>query len=167
MSDRHDQTVLNYARLAAVSWQRGQLPGRDRLLILCGAAACHAGLLAVAERCRELVLVRNPRHLLHRYPSFPDALRGAELPPLVRQLTRQCSPEQAEFLLSRLDSPEHVSGQLAPADNEPALTDTPVIAPPAAGQPGPGPESESESSILRWLAEPSVSPDLPAADPGD
>lgn len=95
----YDRELLNYLRLAAVSAAKSQPLGRDRFLILAGAAACRAGLLNVAARCRELVLQDNPRHLVGHYETFPDAVRDEEFTPLLKSLERLCPPEQAEYLL--------------------------------------------------------------------
>ena len=98
----HERAMLAYARLAAISQQKQQLPGRDKFLILAGAAACRAGWLDVAARCRELVLGHNPQHLLGENASFPDALRSPEFEPFLKQLRRQCGYERAEHLLGEL-----------------------------------------------------------------
>ena len=95
--------MLLFARLAVVSERRRQFPGRDRFLILAGAAATRAGCLDVAERCRRAVTVRSPRHLLGRYESFADALRDDEFQPFLRQTEKFCSLERAEHLLNELD----------------------------------------------------------------
>jgi len=95
-----DLEMLNYVKLAAFSAGKGQLLGRDRFLVLAGAAACHAGLLDIAATCRELVLQDNPQHLLGRFPTFPDALRGEDFCTLWKHLQRLCPPEQAEYLLN-------------------------------------------------------------------
>ena len=98
----HERAMLAYVKLADVSQQKQQLPGRDKFLILAGAAACRAGWLDVAARCRELVLSHNPHHLLREHDSFPDALRSAEFEPFLKQLERQCGYERAEHLLGEL-----------------------------------------------------------------
>jgi hypothetical protein len=111
MSDRE---VLNYVKLAALSAGKGQPLGRDRFLILAGAAACHAGLLDVAERCRELVLHDNPRHLIGRFATFPDALRSDEFTPLLKHLQRLCPVEQAEYLLNSNAVPDATASPEGP-----------------------------------------------------
>ena len=94
--------MLAYAMLARISAEKQQLDGRDRFLILAGAAACRAGWLEVACRCRELVLAHNPYHLLGRHSSFADALRSQEFSPFLKQLERNCGYERAEHLLREL-----------------------------------------------------------------
>ncbi len=91
--------MLAYLQLAALSTEKQQTLGRDRFLILAGAAACRAGYLDIANRCREIVLVTNPRHLIRKYASFAAALRSPDFEPLLKQLSRLCPPEQAEHLL--------------------------------------------------------------------
>jgi hypothetical protein len=99
----HDRAMLMYVHLARLSQQKGQLPGRNKFLVLAGAEACPAGWLDVAARCRELVLADNPSHVLSKTATFPDALRGDDLPPLLKQLERFCTIERAEHLLAELE----------------------------------------------------------------
>lgn len=100
-----DRDLLNYLQLAVVSANKSQPLGRDRFLVLAGAAACEAGLLDVAARCRELILAVNRRHMIGRYESVPDALRDDDFQPLLKHLRQLCPPEQAEFL-ARENTPE-------------------------------------------------------------
>ena len=94
----HEQAMLVYARLARMSQERGQIPGRDRLLVLAAAAACRAGWPQVAECCRRLVLEHNPRHVIGRGTTALDAMRDDEFQAVVRQLERTCPYEHAEHL---------------------------------------------------------------------
>jgi hypothetical protein len=98
----HESAMLAYVRLADVSQRKHQLLGRDKLLVLAAAAACRAGWIDVAERCRQLVIEHNPAHRIGTYPTVADALRSDEFVPLLTQLERLCSYERAEFLLSEL-----------------------------------------------------------------
>lgn len=114
----YDREMLTYLKLAAVSAEKSQPLGRDRFLVLAGAAACRAGLLDVAARCRELVLQDNRHHLIGHYETFPDAIRDEEFAPLLKSLQRLCPPEQAEYLLrnqqAAADSlPERPAGEVA------------------------------------------------------
>ena len=95
-----DLEMLNYVKLAVFSAGKGQPLGRDRFLVLAGAAACHAGLLDIATQCRELVLQDNPQHLIGRFPTFPDAMRSEDFGSLLKHLQRLCPSEQAEYLLN-------------------------------------------------------------------
>lgn len=99
----HEQAMLAYAKLAAISQQKRQLLGRDKLLILTGAAACRAGWPDVAARCRELVIGNNSAHLVGRSETFADAMRTEEFEPLLKRLERMCSYEKAEHFLSEMD----------------------------------------------------------------
>jgi hypothetical protein len=99
----HERAMLAYARLAALSDEKRQLPGRDKFLVLTGAAACHAGWPDVAARCRDLVLLHNPAHLLSRFDTFAAALRSGELDLVLKRLQRMCSYEHAEHLLAELE----------------------------------------------------------------
>jgi len=97
-----ERDMLAYVHLAALARQKGQLPGRDKFLVLAASAACHAGWPDVARRCRSLILEHNPAHLIGRFESVAAALRSEEFQPLVKQLDRFCGSERAEFLLEEL-----------------------------------------------------------------
>lgn len=102
-----DRVMLAYTKLARLSQNKRQLVGRDKFLLLAGAAACRAGWLEVADCCRAMVLEHNPQHLIGRFESFPAALRDPEFAPFLKQLERFCSYERAEHLLRELGlSPE-------------------------------------------------------------
>ncbi|MDB5334873.1 MAG: hypothetical protein JWN70_492 [Planctomycetaceae bacterium] len=94
-----DLALSAYLQLAAISHARGQWLPRNKFLILAGAAACAAGLLGVAERCRELVRAHSPNHMVSKYESFPAALKSAEFQTYHTQLRKFCSIERAEHLL--------------------------------------------------------------------
>jgi len=101
--DDHDAAMLAFVKLAGVSQSRDQLAPRDKFLVLAGVAASRAGHAAVAQRCRELLLAHNPAHLLNRYETIGEALGDAEFEVYLRQVSRFCSYEKAEHLLSQLD----------------------------------------------------------------
>ena len=117
----HDKAMLAYAQLADLSQQKKQLVGRDKLLILAGAAACRAGFPDVAERCRALVLSNNPAHMVGKTATFADALRSQNFALFLKQLERFCTYERAEHLLHELgidlnstdDAPPKSSGKRA------------------------------------------------------
>ncbi|MBW3543165.1 MAG: hypothetical protein KY476_23145 [Planctomycetes bacterium] len=94
----YERQMLVYLRLAQASAEKRQLPGRDKLLLLAGVAACRAGWPDIADRCRALVIAHNPRHLVAGSATFADALRDPELAPFFRQLERFCPFERAELL---------------------------------------------------------------------
>ncbi|MFN9372105.1 MAG: hypothetical protein ACK6D3_09520 [Planctomycetaceae bacterium] len=95
----YDARLLVYAQLATICQSRGQLAPRDRFLVLAGMAALQAGLPALAERCRELILQHNPHHLLHRFRGFQVAATTVDFQAFVRQLDRNHPYERAEHLL--------------------------------------------------------------------
>jgi hypothetical protein len=97
-----ERRLLGYANLAAIARERGQHAGANRFLVLAGIAACRAGLLDVAERCRSLVVADNPRHVVARYETLADALRDADFDPFRRSLERECPWERSEHVLSEL-----------------------------------------------------------------
>ena len=99
----HEAAMLAFVKLAGVSQSRRQLGPRDKFLLLAGVAASRAGCLAVARRCRELVLAHNPSHLVRRYETLELALGDGEFQAFLKQLSRFCSYEKAEHHLSQLD----------------------------------------------------------------
>lgn len=98
----YERLMLAYVKLAELSRQKAQLFGRDKFLVLAGAAACRAGWLEVAERCRALVLAHSPSHLLGHFERFADAMRSPDFQPFLKQLERFCGSERAESLLAEL-----------------------------------------------------------------
>jgi hypothetical protein len=101
MMPRDDRSMLLFARLAVLSHERRQLPGRDRFLVLTGIAATRAGWADVADRCRTLVIDRSRRHILSRYRTMAEALRDEEFVPFAQQMERFCPAERAEHLLAQ------------------------------------------------------------------
>ena len=96
----HERAMLAYLELAAISHEKRQAIGRNKLLVLAGAEALRAGWPDVAERSRALVIADNRAHALARYESFAEAMKSPEFAPLLQQLERFCSFERAEMLLS-------------------------------------------------------------------
>ena len=93
--------MVTFMKLAGVAQDRAQLLPRDKFLLLAGAAACEAGFPEVGDRCRELVIAHNPRHLVGTYPTLADALCDEEYAQFHAQLLRFCSYEQGEHLLNQ------------------------------------------------------------------
>lgn len=108
----HEIAMLAFARLARISHQKSQTAGRDRFLLLAGERACKAGWPDIAEQCRELVLLSNPRHLLSKSATFADCLRSEEGAGFFPTLQKFCTFERAEHLLREL---QHWPGE--PADD--------------------------------------------------
>jgi len=113
----HETAMCAYVQLAAISDQKHQALERDRFYLLAAAAACRAGWLDVAERCREKLMAANPAHQIHRHASMADALRDADFQRIVAKWERRCPFEQAEHLLLQLglsvegDHPEIPCGE--------------------------------------------------------
>ena len=84
----HERAMLSYAQLSVLSQQKGQLPSRDKFLILTAVSGCRAGWPAVAERCRELVLSHNPAHLIGHSTTFIAAMRSVDFETFLKQLER-------------------------------------------------------------------------------
>ena len=97
----HEIAMLTFARLARISHETPNPAGRDRFLVLTGREACLAGWLAVAERCRDLVLAGNAHHFLSHSETFPDAIREPSNAGYFSTFDSFCSFEQAEHLLSQ------------------------------------------------------------------
>lgn len=99
MPRNFEAEMISAILLADLSHRRKQWLGRDRLLLLAGAAATRSGCLKVAERCHSLITERSKRHLLNRFETFPEALRDEEFQQFLKQAEKQLSLEQAEQLL--------------------------------------------------------------------
>lgn len=96
----HDLAIATFARLARISADKSQPAGCDRFLALAAKEACYAGVLDIAERCRELVGLHNAHHVLMKSSSCTDAVRHADNVAFFQSLDRFCSFERAEHLLS-------------------------------------------------------------------
>jgi hypothetical protein len=112
----HEIAMLAFARLARISHDKHQAAGRDRFLLLTGERACMAGWPEIAKRCRELVLLSNPRHLLSKSATFADCLRSEEGTEFFPTLQKFCTFERAEHLLRDL---QHWPGE---PDDDPGPT---------------------------------------------
>lgn len=109
-----ERAMLAYVQLADVARQKRQSLGADRFLVLAGAAACRAGWLDVADRCRHHVLEDNPNHLLSRHNTFAKAMRSDDFRTFLKQLQRFCGYERAEHLLRELN----IAPEVAPGNAE-------------------------------------------------
>ena len=98
----HERTMLVYLKLAEIARLKKQTMGRDRFLVLGGAAALRAGWPDVAEKCRAALLAAAARHPLSQYDTFADALRDPDFKPYLARTDRFCPFEQAESLLDGL-----------------------------------------------------------------
>lgn len=98
----HEIAMCAYVQLAVLSDEKQQTLVRDRFLLLAGVAACRAGWLDVAERCREKLVASNPAHQLNDHATLADALRDADFQQLAAKWERYCPFEQAEHLLRQL-----------------------------------------------------------------
>lgn len=97
----HELGTYVFASLAKISHTRNQLDSRDRFLLLAAIAACRAGCLGIAERCRQMVLDHNSRHLIGNHSTVADALRDPDFAAFELSLNRFCSFEQAEMLATK------------------------------------------------------------------
>lgn len=97
-----EQALAAYVQLALLSHEKGQRPARDRFLLLAGACACRAGLLAAAEGCRQIIVAGSPGHQLAGYDTFPAAMRSADFRLLVERWEKRFSYEVVEHLLLQL-----------------------------------------------------------------
>lgn len=99
----HTAAMLAFIKLAGVSQSRQQLLPRDKFLMLAAVSAAEAGCPEVAARCRELIVAHNPAHLIGHHASVEQALMTADFQTYLRQLSRFCSYERAEHLLTQLE----------------------------------------------------------------
>jgi len=112
----HQLAMLMFVRLAMLSHRKKQIIGRDKFLLLAAVAASRSGWPEVADRCRLLMLESNPKHMLHRFDSVPDALQSEDFQSLNKQVERFCSPERAELLLSELQIDPHAEVATSPGE---------------------------------------------------
>lgn len=99
----HEFRMCVYVQLAALSHQKGQPLPRDRFLLLAGVEAYLAAWPDVGSKCRELLLISNPRHQASWYVDLPEAMRQPGFQQMVAQHERHCPPERAEHLLQQLN----------------------------------------------------------------
>jgi len=98
----HELRMCAYVQLACLSHEKQQALARDRFFLLAGCEAYRAGWPEVGQRCRELLLMSNPRHQAGHFPELAAALRDPEFQKLAAQQQRHCPPERAEHLLHQL-----------------------------------------------------------------
>jgi hypothetical protein len=99
----HDDAMLTFVKLAKISQLRNQWGPRDKFLILAAVAASQGGHTGIAARCRSLVLAHNPVHLVKRLATVEELQSDAEFQQYLKQLSKFCSYEKGEHLLSQLD----------------------------------------------------------------
>ena len=95
-------SLLVSLELAVVSQERGQLAGRDRLLVLAAADAIDLGLPDVAAECRAAVLLNNPRHIVRRWDTIGEAAGSEAFETFLATQRRMMTAEQSEHLLESL-----------------------------------------------------------------
>ena len=114
----HELAMAAFAKLARISYEKNQPVGCDRFLSLTAKSACCAGVLTVAERCRDLVAINNAHHVLAKANSCVEAVRDKINAAFFQSLDRFCSFERAEFLLQNLDESAEVTNAQAAAESE-------------------------------------------------
>lgn len=100
------QSVSVYRELAEWYERHGQVPMRDRFLILAADAALAADQADEAERLRQRVLQGSRHHMLRPYASFVEAAQAADVQTYVRDLRVNYPPEVAANLLHTLRATE-------------------------------------------------------------
>jgi hypothetical protein len=160
-----------YRELADSYEQRGDIPMRDRFLMLAADTAVNAGQGDEAERLRDRLLRTNRNHMLRAYASFEDARFAPDVQAYIRDLRTNYPLPTASRLLQSLKtgtpfSPVNSAPQDVPTAafnwaqvtnaNAPATIDpTPVPVPTPAPQPA--------RQVPRAApAAPSVPPNRPA-----
>jgi hypothetical protein len=111
--------MLAFVKLAGVAQEKKNSSARDKFLVLAGEAAHHSGCKRVADRCRLLVADSNPGNIVSRFDSFAAALEDPLFRAYLRQLSRYCSYERAEHLLTQRNinpGMPDTGGQLNPGD---------------------------------------------------
>ncbi len=96
-----DSALTTYLRLAVISQERKQQPGRDRFVFLAAGEAVKSGLNEVAQSLRAVLLSSQPRHLLAHYATVEEASHQEDVQTLFKQIRRLCPLEKAELLLAR------------------------------------------------------------------
>ena len=91
-----------YLHLAQASQRRRRPLVRDRMLLLSGVVAANLGLHKLSDYCRQEILQHNPRHLVGKWLSIPEALLDEEFLALLKTVRRRYPVERAEQLLSSL-----------------------------------------------------------------
>ncbi len=114
----HDRFLWVYFKLAQISHQKKQVIPRNKFLILMAVEACKAGCLEIANRCMDIVINRNHKHLLNNYENFADAMRDDDFALFIDSLENQfCSREQGEHLFVQAEK-KSKSGFEEPSESE-------------------------------------------------
>ncbi|MBY0589501.1 hypothetical protein K2X85_20185 [bacterium] len=90
-----------YLQLATAAGREGQLAAEPRFLLLASFWAHRAGLVDVANGCRERIVALQPDHVLRRFPSIADALSHDEFATYVHELGEAYPTSKGEYLLER------------------------------------------------------------------
>jgi len=99
--ERANHTVALYLAMSQHAHREMRIADRDRLLVIAATVAEEAGQPIVAAHCRQMVLARNPGHMLRRWPDVTSALLDEDFQHLVRQHKRRYPVERAESVLER------------------------------------------------------------------
>ena len=99
-----ERAMIYYLCLAAAAHEKGQLPGRDRFLVLTCYHACQSAAVEIAEQCRSIIAASSPYHMLAKAKSAVEFARTEEMQTTIRQLHRFCNLERAEHLATAVDS---------------------------------------------------------------
>jgi hypothetical protein len=91
-----------YRNLARCYEERGDIPMRDRFLILAADTAFSGGQFEEAERLREQLLRVSRHHMLRGYRSFAEAREAADVQTYVRDLRQNYPVDTAHRLLQSL-----------------------------------------------------------------
>ncbi len=90
-----------YLQLATAAGQQEQRSAETRFLLLAAAAAEEAGLVSVAEGCRERIIQANPDHPLRRFSTVAEAAAHPEFASYVRELREAYPAAKGDYLLER------------------------------------------------------------------
>jgi hypothetical protein len=98
----HADALEVYRDLAKCYEERGDIPMRDRFIILAADAAVIAGQVGEAERLREQLLRISRHHMLRGYTSFVDARATSDVQTYIRDLHANYPLSAARDLLESL-----------------------------------------------------------------
>jgi len=94
--------LAKYLHLAKAAAHRQRPLVHDRLMLLAAVQAQLFELPDVAAYCRRQILERNPRHLLHRWPTMAAAIEAADFQSFFLRQHRHYPLEKVERMLERL-----------------------------------------------------------------
>jgi len=103
----HNRAMYLFAQLAAISQEKQQLNQATEFLLLAGLEAVQADLPDLSARCRQLISINHPRHLVCKHDDLKTASEDPDFENFMKRLNKFCTFEKAEHLLQELELPTH------------------------------------------------------------